>query len=296
MVFNRHSKHVGVVLNSNSQIKRCPVTARKPLPRATPPRFLTVAERQRVVDLYNDRVSSNAISVRFGCSPAMVLKVLHASGVVMRSLSETQRRSTVDESRFLNWDTEDLYWAGFLVADGSLSRSRGYGITLVQSSRDASHIERFRSFMGTSRKIITVPSPGSKNRKATITRLNFNSQAIHSRLVAAGIRSRNGSFVVPELATSHHFWRGVIDGDGHVAHCGPHRLELVGGRDLLGQFCEFALSVDSGFASHVRPHKSIWRVVTQGRVASALLARLYPVGCLSLERKYAAATRPVTSS
>jgi hypothetical protein len=103
--------------------------------------------------------------------------------------------------------------------------------------------------------------------------------------------------IAPELATSRHFWRGVVDGDGSVfiLKTGYSGISLVGSRRLLEAFLEFLRECNLSGRMTVSPHKSIHEVSTAGHLAELIIDELYRNATTVLERK-AAAAGPIIES
>jgi hypothetical protein len=132
-----------------------------------------------------------------------------------RETRSKMRTCSLNEAVFDILTEESAYWTGFLMADGNISYKREIPIIALHlKEADLSHLERFRTFVGSSHKI------GHYNNKRwgnTSCSLSFSSERIANKLAEYGIVRRK-CFVgkAAGLEDNKHFWRGIIDGDGHL--------------------------------------------------------------------------------
>jgi len=187
------------------------------------------------------------------------------------------RRYNIDERAFVGPLTpERAYWLGFFMADGNVARDL---VQLRLKADDRAHVERFRAFLKSNHPI--------HNLSACVGYFVRNKRLAAS-LVVRGVTERK-SFTAraePDAATNSNFWRGVVDGNGHLTFVrGKHpRLELCGSKPLMEQFGDFVCATP-------KQHKSIWRVVLSG-VHAQDVARILYMGCtVALSRKLAVAER-----
>lgn len=121
------------------------------------------------------------------------------------------RESRVDESSFSTETPETAYWAGFLMADGSVG-SNNPSVSLTLSSKDEAHIERFRSF-------VKGTNPIRHPREGAST-FSIHSPTMVSDLSRWGVVPRK-TYVgrIPGDIPDHllpHYLRGLFDGDGGI--------------------------------------------------------------------------------
>src|ERR1700733_1472510 len=103
--------------------------------------------------------------------------------------------------------------------------------------------------------------------------------------------------IAPELTTSRHFWRGVVDGDGSIfiLKTGYSSINLVGSQRLLEAFLPFLTERNLSGRMTIRPHKSIHGFSTAGYLADLIIDELYRNATTALDRK-AAAAAPIIES
>jgi DNA invertase Pin-like site-specific DNA recombinase len=206
-------------------------------------------------------------------------------------------------TKHLNHEAFDIvnddtaYWIGFLFADGSVIQQQK-GAPLVQlrlSEIDRGQLENFRQFLDSTHAISTSP-PGNFGgyRSRASVRYVVSSRRLGQRLLELG---RYEGPIAPELVTSRHFWRGVVDGDGSIytLKTGYYGIGLVGSQRLLDAFLGFLRERNLSGRMTVSPHKSIHGVSTAGHLAELIIDELYRNAATALARK-AAAAGPIIES
>jgi hypothetical protein len=242
---------------------------------------LTDLQRVEAVERYSRGQTCAEIAADFSVSGVAILSVLNRRGV------EIRRRCKIRHGAFNELAPEAAYWCGFLFADGnvhrvSLTRQPTVGVDVAE--RDREHLEKLRSFLGSTHKI----SIG--NRSPLSYQFRFASTQIAERLCELG---RYEGSIASQLAASSHFWRGLVDGDGSLG-CYAKRpgsepsaqFRLCGERRALLAFTEFLREEGSTGANlTVRPHKSIYSVGTSGWSAARIVQLLYEDAPVALDRK-----------
>ncbi len=215
--------------------------------------------------------SSTRIAAAFKVSDMAILGVLRGRGVAIRG------KHSLREGAFDDLTADAAYWIGFLFADGTIHFREGLKpqIGVGLSKRDREHLVRLRDFLGSTHAISDI----SSNQSCIFT---VRSERLANRLLALG---RYNDSIDRGLATSRHFWRGVMDGDGSVGeYGGKAQARLFGKRQLLEAFNEFLASHGVTGLS-VRPHKSIHVIGTTGKPAMKIIHLLYNDAPTALDRK-----------
>lgn len=178
------------------------------------------------------------------------------------------------------------------MADGCIIDSKPQHRVVVLDLKygDIAHVESFKNFLKSGHKITKVFKKKTYNAK-----IQVGSERLATVLLqryGIGPRKSFTAQVSGELALNRHFWRGVIDGDGHIKLC-KHRqsmmpkFELVGSRALLTQFLDFAQF--NGLITIASPKlnkdKNIWRLALSGNGIGRIIAMLYANASTVLARK-----------
>lgn len=222
---------------------------------------------------------------RFGIPAPDICYLLDRSRVARRSRSAAyrrlhRRRLSLNAAAFAKITAESAYWAGFLMADGCVS---GNQVKLELAHRDRGHVKAFRSFLSSEH-------PVSTTRRYSV-RLQVGSPQLVSDLAALGVLPRKSLTAVahPRLAVDRDFWRGVVDGDGHIGvKRGCPELTLYGSQMLVSQFQDFVHAIVETKAT-VRPCENIYRFMVSGWRARSVLRHLYEGAEIALPRKAALA-------
>jgi hypothetical protein len=250
---------------------------------------LSAEQKSEICIRYQNGENSEKLSFDFDVTPVAITGILKRRGVSVRSQNEAQKKYALDEAAFDEINEDSAYWVGFLMADGCIleTGTSSPEIRLVLSEKDREHIEKFKTFLGSTHKISIQKPRGYIGSKPSV-RLSIYSQGIADALSKYGVVSNKTKRTkVSLLEYNRHFWRGVVDGDGWVgvSKDGYFRLDLVGSRFLLEQFVAYVKSICPNSPISVRPHKGIFRVGLGGSTAFLVASNLYYDAAIALPRK-----------
>lgn len=191
------------------------------------------------------------------------------------------RKHFVQDDYFDNVDTaEKAYWLGFIAADGCVSdHPSGKGLEIGLAIKDKEHLENLKKIIG-----------GSLREKRQSVVLKINSVKIFQALLAIGLTPRKSLTCQPWIGPDElmpHYWRGIIDGDGHIKFVVDNicqtRICLVGTFDMCQAFCEFVKCKQKPIK---RASENVWRVNIGGlEPTQNILQKLKYDSCPSLDRK-----------
>jgi hypothetical protein len=194
--------------------------------------------------------------------------------------------SLPDLNAFAQITAESAYWLGFLMADGCITSRQ---VILVLQLCDEPHTREFLKFAGCADRPSRLANHGRG------VRVVISSAPLARQLTAFGLAAGRKPLaeVIPELASSPDFWRGVVDGDGTVktsSNAGMPQVSLVGYPRLVAQFSMFLSGVFSdGYAPRPYRHSqsaAVRLVSMSGRRAQAAARALYYQGArYALPRK-----------
>ena len=253
---------------------------------------------------YEGGMNGREIALRHGYTTQQVDKLLLKNGVTKRPSYLNKRTTTVNDACFSEITEESAYWAGFLMADGTVFiKGESHKVVLGLSSADIGHLNKFRDFIGSSRKIIEYSFINRDGNKQSVCSIAISSHQIVEDLGRFGVIPHKTSreCVSESLKYNRHFWRGMMDGDGHMSLSTKKPfalLQLCGSEIIMSQFCEFVKTISP--KSYMKPHKAkhanIYKCCTTGhkRVASTIKA-LYSDCSIYLDRKKEIADRIITS-
>lgn len=257
-----------------------------------------------IVADYQAGLGGTTIARKYSLCKRSVATVRVKHGVAARPLGERGRRYALNHAAFDEDTPEARYWVGALMTDGCIYGKPGAGapkIILQVQAQDLEWVEQLRAFLGYTGPIgmSTKPGPG-RERRGPYPRLAVASAQIAAALARYGVVPRKTATARPPdwLLRDPDFWRGCVDGDGHVRvdKDGTPRIGLTG-RLLVDAFAGFVASV-TGFRPTVygcASSKGRWNTAeATSRIALAVVAHLYLRAGPALGRKRRAAGDMVT--
>jgi len=224
-----------------------------------------------------------------------ILEILKKNGVYKRC--ENPR---INHGVFNKITKESAYWIGFLMADGCI---QGNQISVNLGGDDYYHLLRFLIFvhwLGTPINYLESKIYVNKSEiyaSGSSARIAFTSQKMVKRLAECGVvplKSAITEVKLDKLKFNKHFWRGVIDGDGHIgidknprSYCKFH-LGNSGSKTLMEQYKTYIKTIVPRFRGSVRKHpqgENTYTVQTAERIAQEIAKELYGGANIYLERK-----------
>lgn len=200
------------------------------------------------------------------------------------------QQTKVDESVFNELTPEACYWIGFITADGCLTtkNSKKY-LQLKLQSGDESHIDKFQKF--------TKYTGNVQYEYATnAAKLTIRTDGLYNKLIECGLcerKSYNDFKIIDELANNRDFWRGLIDGDGHI-NIRNHTnyrykypvIVLLGRLPILMQFQEYIKKSFKYTPKIYHKSDNFSKIDIQAGIAKQIIELLYKDSVVYLDRKY----------
>lgn len=228
---------------------------------------------EKSIELYLAGKNSREVAEEMNIHKAVVKQWVRKAGV-SRELSDSNRRVALNVNCFSEINPETLYWAGMFAADGCVhsgKRNRN-SINLTLQYRDIEHLYKFREFCGSEHKINT----NERNH----SQFSFDSAKVFKDLKQFGI-APNKSFTYdpPEFCCkSPDFWRGMIDGDGHLLISQKKYLNigLCGSQQTIESFSVWASEITGRKPTVWKyKNKNCYYTLVIGRRAMVLAKELY---------------------
>lgn len=211
-----------------------------------------------------------------------------------------KRKYAVNEKYFEHIESADqAYWLGFMAADGNV-KGNLYSFRITLHKRDKKHIKKFLRSIQSEAKVKIVQD-------------KFSYASVHSLkmckdLVRHGIEPNKFSTVKPWQTDSHellhHYWRGVIDGDGFLViynrKFNPQKFRTMIGltcnKYMVFGFKDYILE-QLGIDSNPRQAKNTtWDVRYGSHEDTKRIAKLlYGQGGIRLDRKDSVAQKIISS-
>lgn len=180
----------------------------------------------------------------------------------------------VNHNAFDELNDESEYWIGLLAADGSIVNTpHGYRIQLYLI--DVEHVKKFKTFMKSEHKVSISSTRGHASIK-------FMSDAIGNKLIEYGItpnKSLDLQIKNARLLASRHFWRGVIDGDGHISLATRSKsIGLTSGSfEFIKQFRDYVDTIlcNKIKLTNIAPHGDCYCIALYAAKARRIIIELY---------------------
>lgn len=250
--------------------------------------------QQKIIKLYKDGHSQVEVGIILGISHGSVSNVIRRHGIPAHP---RKRKWTLNERYFETIDhPHKAYWLGFIAADGSILAGtqaeprNPFGLRIKLASYDKNHLMRIAQDLESSAPIREVED--AKHR------VEFYSTQLAEDLVKHGIIPNKTFTSSPwkgPYTLMPHYWRGVIDGDGHICEDSGRTgwpspgVFLCGTFEMTDGFREFAQAICGTKAQPLKtkaPSGLTWQIKVSGSWQVPLLLKsLYGIGGPALQRK-----------
>lgn len=244
----------------------------------------------KILTLYEQNYSIAKISKNINKSAKFVSSVLKRKNIKRKSFVDSCKKYTLNENAF-NILTEDAaYWLGFLMADGCVSLAhsnerKSDRVILGLQEKDKEHLFKYKLFLGSSHPV--------KITKNNLYLVEFRSNNISSILQYYGIVPKKSLIATPKnnINLNKNFWRGVVDGDGHISNRKENSkqllLSITGSENIIKSFVayvETTLNIKKHYI-YVEDSGHTFRVTYTGNRARKICEHLYKDSSIFLPRK-----------
>jgi len=198
-----------------------------------------------MIQLYSDNVSSTEIARKYDTSSQNVLSALRKHGVTPKTKQQVKdlTQPNANLKAFIEGTELSSYLFGWILTDGCF-RDSGM-VSLELSRKDENILHLLKEYVGIDNKVIQRDRFDKRTGNTySMSSFSFTNQTIASNLRTLGLSPRKSlQEKCPEnLQYDRHFWRGVFEGDGHIAKKG-NMLSLVGSLELVESFYTFCRSI-----------------------------------------------------
>jgi len=181
-----------------------------------PARRFTDEEENEIAKIYHDGISARAIAHAYGLSHHIAItSALRRTSTRIRPNTEANRLYEINHEAFDVITPKSAYWWGFIYADGNINRHKSLTVGLRYT--DVDHVIALNEFLQ-SNAPVKIKDRWLKPHKGAY--LHVTSQHMGARLEELGVLAHRPSFhlVLENLPSemTHHWLRGLFDGDGSV--------------------------------------------------------------------------------
>jgi len=251
---------------------------------------IDLATQDEISSRYKNGANMRQISESMNLGDKIVRNALKRSKTPRRSRHETSTKFKFNEKAFDELTDDSAYWIGFLMADGTI-RARPlehtFNISVTLEASDKGHLEKLKAFLNLDRPLYVRPPIRWRGIKEQ-AELQFNSEYTVNALAFYGVVPNKSLIASPApiLLNNNHFWRGLVDGDGHI-NISRQKLPIIhlsGSHDVVHGFCEFGKTISNTSISP-RPIKGIFQAALHGQNAVPVIRCLYLGATTYLDRK-----------
>lgn len=239
-----------------------------------------MTELEEIKDMYLLGETITNIAIKCNTSRIRVRKILKSVGIYGSMPTLNCRRYKIDNESFNNDSSTSLYWQGFLMADGHVSKD--FTLEVHLAPIDKAHLEKLKSFL---------KFTGNIKERSAGCKLRVTSRNLYNGLKRIGICDKSLERIPNDIqAQSKDFWRGVVDGDGWLSTTSAAcpAVTLIGGEILIEKFIDFYktnLNI-SHITKRKRKSVGLYEVTLTGKKALSLVDLLYSSPEVYLERKF----------
>lgn len=247
-----------------------------------------------MIDLYKKEKSVNYIAKKFNVSKTTIFRRLKENNIKIRGsgcrYNESENlfinQHSCNEKYFSKPNIENCYWAGFIAADGCITKDNSLSITL--SIKDIDHLKTFKNKIKYTGKIKVY----ARDKKQYCRIEIFNKYIVKDLLTNFKItRRKTFTLKPPNLKNKNHiksFIIGYIDGDGHIGiHKNIFYISVYGTKSVVTwirkYFLKFSLEKSS---SQIHKTKNTYYIGFANKKAETIYQSFVNIKNNKLKRKW----------
>lgn len=250
---------------------------------------------QQVIEDYLSGMTQKEVGIKNGIGRCAVGEIIRARGLETRSYTGervSNKKWFWDKGYFKNRTPEVAYWAGFMMADGSLNVAgkNSYVLVFALQQGDVEHLNKFRVSVGLPEEYEFYEQ---RDEDHLSYRVHLSGINLADDLLYWGIVLRKTYNFVEPLVSDEllpHYLRGWADGDGQIYATGSGARFTVSGNTQSLEWYAKALK-RLGYSGNVQFQRRnvVYSVLYVGGInqVSEVIGLLCPTGNeLRMERKW----------
>lgn len=254
--------------------------------------------KEELIELYNKN-SIIEISKNLKCCHSLITKLIKKYNIPIKERN-IKRKYKINQNFFNSLNKTNMYWLGFIAADGSLSEKEKR-LSINLSNKDYDHLVKFKNALDSNLPIFIKSTKESiyKNRKIKSTKvasIRVSSKQMTYDLIKLGIyKNKTLTYVIPEFILNHnlinHFIRGYVDGDGcwSKKKNGQMSFSVCGSFEFCNQIKYLFLEkqfINKKF-KYLKQQGKIWTLNISGNIqCKKIIYWMYNDYSVVLDRKY----------
>lgn len=234
-----------------------------------------IAKYTEILQLAKEGKTLKEIVQTVGVGKHYIVTKLRANNYKHLTPGSGSKPSLVPNNPF-DSSPESWYWLGYLAADGSITKGR---IAFSQQNRDLEMVDKYGAFIGAPCKTYLTTK-----EKRPVRYCIFSNTKVVEYLATLGIFERKSLTIKLNFELNWHFFRGLFDGDGHVAHRNGRRACICTGSPFLKeQLVEFLTK--EGVSTYCAINKGVFVINLHGKTMDILYTKMYKDATIYSPRK-----------
>jgi hypothetical protein len=242
-------------------------------------------ESEIIYDYVINYMSNSDLSKKYKINRIRIQRILKKNNIVLRKRTPGIK---VNHDFFSNYNKDSCYWAGFILADGSIRNNKRFTLQIKLANKDYKHLQKFKECIG---------FEGDIKKGSHFFQLTISSKKIVDDLELKFEIKEKKSLVcsisdnIPDCYMTD-FIRGYLDGDGTLTFTTCNTLGFLGTFDTLNKISDFiynnGIKLRSKSIPGIYKKNNIYCINYYGISAIKVSSLLYSdsIENLRLDRKY----------
>lgn len=241
-----------------------------------------------VDDIINDYVHNHIgtmdLCEKYGLKRWKVQKILKENNVKLRKKTPITK---VNHDFFSNYNSNNVYWAGFILADGYVRDNNRNTLIIKLQKNDINHLYKFKKdigYMGNV-KVSETYCYISISSDKIIKDLSKNFEINNKKSLICYISEKIPKDLLKD------YIRGYFDGDGCITYTSTDTMSFVGTYNTLNFIRYYFrktinLTLRSKEIPTINQNKNVWSIMYYGKSSYKCLSHLYENSTTYLDRKF----------
>lgn len=251
----------------------------------------TQEQVQKIIELYNNQESLNAIGTKFNVSRTVIKRILEEQNIQLRKKTLNHKGNY---SIFHNIDNpEKAYWLGFLAADGCNYRRKQNATILINiHQKDREQLEKFLSFCECDHKIDDYIATDGFSNNTPMSKIQIYSSEMSNDLMQHGVPPKKSLILQPPNIKEEYYLPyicGYFDGDGSInktSQYNNYSISIQGTKEIL-EWINSILNISEKLETRKNNGKNSYYIRCGGtNKPYNILTKLYNSCETHLNRKY----------
>ena len=237
-----------------------------------------------IKDYVNNYLGTIELAHKYNVNRITIQRYLIAAGIKLRRITP---KTKVNHYYFSNYNKENCYWAGFILADGYIRTNKRFTLEIKLQKQDVNHLHKIKKCMEYEGRVIEKETYFniSISSSQIVQDLNNNFGIYNKKSLTCTIIDK-----IPKIYLKD-FIRGYFDGDGCITYTTIDTISFLGTEQTVDFIRNYFYDVaDVRLRSKKVPDithtKNICVIFYSGKSAFKCLHHMYENTTEFLDRKY----------